>query len=422
MESPRKQPSTCDCCQDLFTDEPRLIRRDFLKTASGVAVGAGALAAGLPIGRVWARPMDTTATAATTSPESLVKVLYDALSPKQREAICFAWNHQDPERGLLRTRVAANWDITDYFVVDDDFYTKDQQHIIRGIYEGIINPEWHSRIDKQLEDDAGGYGEQNSIAIFGEPGTKKFEFVMTGRHMTIRCDGNSAEHVAFGGPIFYGHAADGFNEVRPTPATSSGPRPKRRTSSTRCSTSRSATRRWCAAACPKRTRRLPRQAGEVSRPGGDRALERSEGAPPPSDGASWSSPTARATATKPCSASRRKAASTLATSPTSPKRHRQRRRLGHLAARRPVVRLALPRRPARARLGQRRRRPQRETQRIGIRGSGPFFGQQARPWPIPVARKHGPDPLGRRAPRVSLLVSPSPCLLVWSRAPTATYP
>jgi hypothetical protein len=35
---------------------------------------------------------------------------------------------------------------------------------------------------------------------------------MTGRHMTIRCDGNSADHVAFGGPIFYGHAAQGFNE------------------------------------------------------------------------------------------------------------------------------------------------------------------------------------------------------------------
>jgi hypothetical protein len=28
---------------------------------------------------------------------------------------------------------------------------------------------------------------------------------MTGRHMTLRCDGNSTNHVAFGGPIFYGH-------------------------------------------------------------------------------------------------------------------------------------------------------------------------------------------------------------------------
>ncbi|MDP6354184.1 MAG: DUF3500 domain-containing protein [Planctomycetota bacterium] len=34
---------------------------------------------------------------------------------------------------------------------------------------------------------------------------------MSGRHMTLRCDGNSAEHVAFGGPIFYGHAPR-FNE------------------------------------------------------------------------------------------------------------------------------------------------------------------------------------------------------------------
>jgi hypothetical protein len=30
--------------------------------------------------------------------------------------------------------------------------------------------------------------------------------------MTLRCDGDSAEHVAFGGPIFYGHDAAGDTE------------------------------------------------------------------------------------------------------------------------------------------------------------------------------------------------------------------
>jgi hypothetical protein len=40
---------------------------------------------------------------------------------------------------------------------------------------------------------------------------------MTGRHLTIRCDGNSQEHMAFGGPIFYGHAAQGFNEAKDHP-------------------------------------------------------------------------------------------------------------------------------------------------------------------------------------------------------------
>jgi hypothetical protein len=186
-----------------------LKRREFLTAASGAVLGASAIGV-LPAGKVWAEAKATAAEAA--SPESLVKVLYDMLSPKQREELCFAWDYQDKERGLLRTRVANNWDITDHFINDTGYYTADQKAVIRKIFEGIISPDWHERIDQQLSDDSGGYGEQNSIAIFGEPGSDKFEFVMTGRHMTIRCDGNSAEHVAFGGPIFYGHAAQGFDE------------------------------------------------------------------------------------------------------------------------------------------------------------------------------------------------------------------
>ena len=64
-----------------------------------------------------------------------------------------------------------------------------------------------------MEDDYGGF-ESYHVAVFGEPGTDKpFEWVLTGRHDTLRADGNSVEGAAFGGPIFYGHAADGhFNE------------------------------------------------------------------------------------------------------------------------------------------------------------------------------------------------------------------
>ena len=83
----------------------------------GRRAGCDAIGSVLPAGRVWAQAKaatETAAAAATSSPESLVKVLYDTLSPKQRESICFPWDHTDPERGLLRTRVSNNWHITDY--------------------------------------------------------------------------------------------------------------------------------------------------------------------------------------------------------------------------------------------------------------------------------------------------------------------
>ncbi len=179
-----------------------LPRRDFLKTA---AATTAALAIPGLVRPAWAAPT------ADDKAETLVKSLYETLTPGQKEAVCFGWDHTDPERGLLRTRISNNWHITKP-VINSDFFTADQRQLIRSIFENIIQPEWHSKIDKQLQDDAGGFGNSQNIAIFGQPGAGKFQFVMTGRHMTMRCDGNSTEHVAFGGPIFYGHAASGFNE------------------------------------------------------------------------------------------------------------------------------------------------------------------------------------------------------------------
>ncbi len=191
-------------CPDCESGLPPFSRRDFLRTTSAVAAAAGPLSA-----LAYAQEVSEEKKA----PETLVKLLYDALSEKQRQEVCFAWDHQDPQRGLLRSRISNNWHITKP-VINSNFFTAEQKQLIRGIFEGIYNPEWIARIEKQLQDDAGGYGNAQNIAIFGEPGDQKFELVMTGRHMTVRCDGNTTEHLAFGGPIFYGHAADGFNEGR----------------------------------------------------------------------------------------------------------------------------------------------------------------------------------------------------------------
>jgi len=107
---------------------------------------------------------------------------------------------------MSRRQASNNWKITKRNVTSD-FYTSDQQEMIREIFHGLIAPDWHAKYEQQMDDDCGGWGDQ-SIGIFGTPGEDKFELVLTGRHTTLRCDGNSADHVAFGGPIFYGHAPE----------------------------------------------------------------------------------------------------------------------------------------------------------------------------------------------------------------------
>ena len=63
-----------------------------------------------------------------------------------------------------------------------------------------------------MEDDYGGF-ESYHVAVFGEPGTTSRSSGCSPAATTRSADGNSVDGAAFGGPIFYGHAADGhFNE------------------------------------------------------------------------------------------------------------------------------------------------------------------------------------------------------------------
>jgi hypothetical protein len=134
-----------------------------------------------------------------------VKTFYDSLNEEQRKTVCFPFDHE------LRSEVTNNWHITKTRVKS---YTKDQQAMIKEIFMGIHSEEYAQKVYDQVEWDSGvdGFEGGSSVAVFGEPGTGKFEFVLTGRHCTRRCDGDSLEGAAFGGPLFYGHAAQSFNE------------------------------------------------------------------------------------------------------------------------------------------------------------------------------------------------------------------
>jgi hypothetical protein len=164
-------------------------RREFVRKVTGVAL-AGSL---LPL--VGSPRRAVAAPSTSGAAETAVKRFYDSLKDEQRKEICFPFDHP------LRTKINANWAITKPTI---DEYTKEQQATIDEIFRGVVSPDGYDRFKKQMEGDAGGFGEYH-VAVFGTPGSGQFEWEMTGRHMTIRADGDSVDNVAFGGPIVYGH-------------------------------------------------------------------------------------------------------------------------------------------------------------------------------------------------------------------------
>lgn len=154
----------------------------------------------LPAGFAAPTPRDTS--------ETLAAQLYQSLTIEQRSALCFAFDHP------LREKVDNNWLITKKSI--REALSADQQDLVRQIFRHLHRPEFADRAMEQMIHDSEGKGFEGgtSVALFGEPGTGKFEFVLTGRHCTRRCDGDAVHGAAFGGPIFYGHQA-GHKDAEP---------------------------------------------------------------------------------------------------------------------------------------------------------------------------------------------------------------
>jgi len=116
--------------------------------------------------------------------------------------------------------VENNWHILDHRV--GDTLDSDQQALVREIFLSLHSPEfrdsaWEQFVWDNRSRDAVSpeqvFGTA-SIALFANEETEagEFEFVLTGRHRTLRCESSESPEAAFGGPVFYGHAAGGFYE------------------------------------------------------------------------------------------------------------------------------------------------------------------------------------------------------------------
>ena len=177
------RPKTC-------TDGQNVDRRDFVRIGGAAIAGAAST--------VLFNPRFAHAAPKSTSPaETAVGRLYESLSDEQKTVFCLPFDHED------RQRISANWHVTKTTIGDGSF-TKQQKVLVDQIVRNITSEDGYDRLIRQMEDDDGGM-DNYSIAIFGEPGSGKFQWEMTGRHLTMRADGNSVDKAAFGGPIVYGH-------------------------------------------------------------------------------------------------------------------------------------------------------------------------------------------------------------------------
>ena len=168
-------------------------RRDVIRTLS-----ATALLSALPSLR-----------AAKLEKDSLPMQFYKSLSEEQRGKICLPVNH-------AKRQFVSNW----WYICPEQrlntFYTKDQQDLVRQIFESLHSPEHREKMNWQVQKDLmGNIKNTPSVGFFGTPENKGFEFIYTGHHVTRRCNAHTDKGLGFGGaPIFYGNFAKAFKESK----------------------------------------------------------------------------------------------------------------------------------------------------------------------------------------------------------------
>src|SRR5688572_12748905 len=89
-------------CPDCGETAESVSRREFLKAAGVAAVAVSTTP-------LWTR---ADAPESGSTPETVVKTLFESLNEAQKKEVCFDWGYVHPKMGLLRTRVANNWHIT----------------------------------------------------------------------------------------------------------------------------------------------------------------------------------------------------------------------------------------------------------------------------------------------------------------------
>ncbi|MFO0845557.1 MAG: DUF3500 domain-containing protein [Gemmataceae bacterium] len=192
----------CPECDEAFDFPEPIARRDFLLAAGGALAyaltGATARAAAPAVRKP--RPA-----------EDLIRELHASLSEAQKGRVVKPYDHRAAKE-TRPTRLGMFNQAIDKITIQDS-YTRPQQELVERIVKSMCSgDEGYRQISRLGTWDASKSFGNCGALIFGDPTPgQKFAFVFSGHHLTLRCDGDSEEGAAFGGPVYYGHTPHGYS-------------------------------------------------------------------------------------------------------------------------------------------------------------------------------------------------------------------
>jgi hypothetical protein len=201
------ESSSCPECNEAFDypAPPPIDRRAFLAGAAALAA-TPLLARGAEAGSRKPRPA-----------EELVKELFSTLKDEQKKRVALPYDagniKGDPTpRGGIPLRLHMVNEALGK-VTQDSVYTKPQMELVERIVKALSSgDDGYRQISRGGTWDASKTFGKTGAHFFGDPnGKQPWAFTFTGHHLTIRCDGNFSDGVAFGGPIYYGHTPYGYS-------------------------------------------------------------------------------------------------------------------------------------------------------------------------------------------------------------------
>ncbi len=137
--------------------------------------------------------------------EALVKELYSGMTEEQKKSVCLPYD--DTRRLSVNPNHALSREIGSVF-------NPNQIELIERIVKAMSAGDETSwkQITRGGTWDASKTFTKTGANIFGDPLNGKYAFLFTGHHITLRCDGEPKDGVAFGGPIYYGHTPNPYSD------------------------------------------------------------------------------------------------------------------------------------------------------------------------------------------------------------------